>query len=127
MRIRTGILLATLALGGCATPVDELRELPPAGTATLPGGAGKAAQCLARQLGIWPGSEALPSATNTVQLTDAGAYVYGASGGNSMWLIDAVNSGGNAVLTYRIANTVAARETAMRLIEGVIATCRLGG
>ena len=102
MKRRTGFVLAILALGGCATPVDELRELPPVGTSSLPGGAGNAAYCVARQLNAWPGNAALPSATNTVQLTDNGAYVYGTSGANGMWLIDAVNSGGNAALTYRL-------------------------
>lgn len=107
--------------------MDELRELPPVGTATLPGGAGNAAYCVARQLNAWPGNAALPSATNTVELTDNGAYVYGTSGGNGMWLVDAVNSGGNAALTYRLSNAVTARDMAARLIEGGIANCRVGG
>ena len=127
MKRSAGIILAVLALGGCATPVDEMRELPVAGTSSLPGGAGNAAYCVARQLNAWPGNTALPSATNEVQLTDNGAYVYGTSGGNSMWLIDAVNSGGNAALTYRLSNLVTARDMAARLIEGGIANCRIGG
>ena len=127
MKKRAGVFFALLALGGCVNPVAELRELPPAGTASLPGGGGDAARCLARQLGIWPGNANLPSATNEVQLTETGAYVYGTSGAESMWLIDAENRGGSAALTYRIGNTVAARDSAIRLIEGAIATCRLGG
>jgi len=127
MKRRIGFVLALLALGGCMTPVDELRELPPVGTSSLPGGAGNAAYCVARQLNAWPGNTALPNATNTVQLTDNGAYVYGTSGANGMWLIDAVNSGGNAALTYRLSNWVTARDMAARLIEGGIANCRIGG
>ena len=127
MKRPIGFVLAVLALGGCMTPVDELHELPPVGTSSLPGGGGNAAYCVARQLNAWPGNGALPSATNTVQLTDNGAYVYGTSGGNGMWLIDAVNSGGNAVLTYRLSNWVTARDMAVRLIEGGVAACRMGG
>ncbi len=127
MKRPTGFVLAVLALSGCMTPVDELRERPPAGTSSLPGGAGNAAYCVARQLNAWPGNGALPSATNSVQLTDNGAYVYGTSGANSMWLVDAVNSGGNAALTYRISNWVTAPDMAARLIEGGIANCRVGG
>ena len=109
------------------TPVDEMRQLPPTGTSSLPGGAGNAAYCVARQLNAWPGNGTLPSATNTVTLTDDGAYVYGTSGANSMWLVDAVNSGGNAALTYRISTWVTSPDMAARLIEGGIANCRIGG
>lgn len=128
MKARIGLCLALLALGGCATPVEEMRDqVPPAGSASLPGGAGAAAQCIARQLNAWPGSAALPRATNVVQLTQSGAYVYGTVGDAGVWLIDAVNQGGNAAITYRVGGAAGARDNAVLLIQGGIANCRVGG
>jgi hypothetical protein len=128
MKARIGLFLALLALGGCATPVEDMRDqVPPAGTASLPGGAGAAAQCIARQLDAWPGTAALPRAANVVQLTQSGAYVYGTVGDAGVWLIDAVNQDGKTAITYRVSETADARDSAVLLIQGGIANCRLGG